>query len=162
MREKQLFAPVSEALESIFGEIHIAGHWMPFDCTPYYAPEMGKGLERRMLAFRKLVSQESLADIKHETNRIEERFMKDDARRVNIDPGYLLAERFVLATGKNYAHRIYIGGNIYADLTLVYHNGTFRPLPWTYPDYARADMLAFLHRVRKQYLEDKKMRMQQL
>ena len=74
--------------------------------------------------------------------------------RVNIDPGYLLFERFVLATGKNYSHRIYIGEGIYADLTLIYQQGAYRPLPWTYPDYSEKAMGQFLMLVRKKYRLD--------
>ena len=70
---------------------------------------------------------------------------------VNIDPGYLLHERFVLATGKNYSHRIHIGKGIYADLTLIFARGRYEPLPWTYPDYASENMLTFLKQVRKKY-----------
>jgi hypothetical protein len=75
---------------------------------------------------------------------------------VNIDPGYLLLERFVLATGKNYAHRIYIGQNIYADLTLTYAKGGFQTLPWTYPDYASPEIRDFLLQVRYKYSMDLK------
>ena len=73
---------------------------------------------------------------------------------INIDPGYLLMERFVLATGKNYSHRIYIGQNIYADLTLTYEKGHFKTLPWTYPDYAGEPIQSFLNKVRKRYAVD--------
>ena len=42
----------------------------------------------------------------------------------------MLLERFVLATGKNFAHRIYIGKEIYADLTLIFRKGRFEsPFP---------------------------------
>ena len=80
--------------------------------------------------------------------------MQDGKRSVNIDPGYLLYERFVLATGKNYSHRIYVGQGIYADLTLIFQKGAYRPLPWTYPDYADAPMADFLMEVRHKYGED--------
>ncbi|MGM0787653.1 MAG: DUF4416 family protein, partial [Thermodesulfobacteriota bacterium] len=99
---------------------------------------------------------DALAGIKHETNAIENEFAAGEKRRVNIDPGYLLRERFVLATAKNFSHRIYIGRGIYADLTLVYSKGNFRTLPWTYPDYAAEDMLGFLHKVRSKYVFDLK------
>ena len=75
-------------------------------------------------------------------------------RRVNLDPGYLLLERFVLASGKNFTHRIYIGQGIYADLTLMFQKGAFRTLPWTYPDYAARDMQSFLTQVRRKYAAD--------
>jgi hypothetical protein len=75
-------------------------------------------------------------------------------RTANIDPGYLLLERLVLATGKNYSHRIYIGRGIYADLTLIYRDGAYRALPWTYPDYAGEPLRRFLTAVRRKYAFD--------
>ena len=75
---------------------------------------------------------------------------------MNIDPGYLLLERFVLATGKNFTHRIYLGGGIYADLTLIYTRGDFQALPWTYPDYADPRMIRHLNQIRHRYTIDLK------
>ena len=86
----------------------------------------------------------------------ENRFEIDDKRQVNIDPGYLSAERFVLATGKNYTHRIYLSKGIFADLTLIFTKGNFHTLPWTYPDYADLRMIRFLKIVREKYLLDLK------
>ncbi|MBS3809489.1 MAG: DUF4416 family protein [Desulfobacterales bacterium] len=154
--EGDLILPVAQKLSEKFGDIDLASNWFAFDYTDYYEPEMGTGLLRRMMAFKSLVSQDALAEIKHATNEIEAQYCSKDKRRVNIDPGYLLRERFVLATGKNFSHRIYIGRGIYADLTLVYQKGAFRPLPWTYPDYTALDMLGFLQRVRSKYIFDLK------
>jgi hypothetical protein len=103
-----------------------------------------------------LIGQDQLADIKLVTNALEQARAADGRRRVNIDPGYLLLERFVLATGKNYSHRIYLGRGIYADLTLIYRQGAFRALPWTYPDYGGQPIGHFLHVVRRKYAVDKK------
>ena len=52
--------------------------------------------------------------------RLKKGFLDHNLRKVNIDPGYLLSSRFILATGKEYSHRIYIGKKVYADLTLMY------------------------------------------
>lgn len=156
MQQRDLFGSAAGVLEKQYGPIDIASRWLSFDFTSYYEREMGPGLSRRMMSFQNLISQEALADIKHAANHLEAQHSREGRRQINIDPGYLLLERFVLATGKNFAHRIYIGNNIYADLTLVYHDNSFRPLPWTYPDYARSDMLAFLDRVRKKYIYDQK------
>jgi hypothetical protein len=117
---------------------------------------MGEPLFRRVMAFGGLINQGALASIKRTTNAIEDTYAIEGKRRVNIDPGYMLAERFVLATGKNFTHRIYIGGGIYADLTLMYQKGAFRALPWTYPDYAGEKMQDFLTLVRDRYLRDMK------
>jgi hypothetical protein len=108
------------------------------------------------LAFKNLIDQEQLPDIKHQTNAIESAFTREGRREVNIDPGYLLLERLVLATGKNFSHRIYLRRGIYADLTLVYRKERFASLPWTYPDYADARLQAFLLEVREKYALDLK------
>ena len=113
---------------------------------------MGAPLYRRVFAFDKFIQQNDLAQIKHTTNQIEQKYSQNGKRMVNIDPGYLLHERFVLASGKNYSHRIYIGDGIYADLTLIYHKGSFQKLPWTYPDYSDRPMLTVLERVRNKYV----------
>ena len=154
MREKGLLDSLADELSAAFGAIDLISAWMPFDYTPYYEAEMGTPLFRRLLAFKKLIAQQALPQIKIATNALERHYMHDNRRRVNIDPGYLLYERFVLASGKNFSHRIYIGSGIYADLTLIYQRGNFQKLPWTYPDYADGPILSFLRQVRLKYSQD--------
>jgi hypothetical protein len=113
-------------------------------------------LFRRVIVYKTLIKQEMLADIKIRTNSIEDQLCDRGRRTVNIDPGYLLRERFVLATGKNFSHRIYIGRGIYADLTLIYRKGSYRTLEWTYPDYGAEPMIALLNLVRQKYIFDLK------
>jgi hypothetical protein len=151
MGNRELLAPAALDLVDRFGPVDMVSPWFAFDFTSYYAEEMGAPLFRRVLAFKRLVGQHALPEIKIETNRVEDRYRDKGSRRVNIDPGYLLLERFVLATGKNFSHRIYLDAGIYADLTLVFSRGEFRPLPWTYPDYAHADLRQFLQEVRSRY-----------
>ena len=38
----------------------------------------------------------------------------------------------------------YLRDGIYADLTLVFQKGGYRPLPWTYPDYRQGELLELL------------------
>jgi len=154
MQEKRYIAAAADALIEEFGPVDMASSWFPFDYTTYYEPEMGASLFRRILAFKTLIKQSELAQIKLVTNELEQEYSTGGKRKVNIDPGYLLHERFVLATGKNYSHRIYIGRRIYADLTLIYKDGRFRALPWTYPDYADERMLVYLQQVRNKYTFD--------
>jgi hypothetical protein len=156
MKDRALFEPLSVELAAGFGAVDMVSSWMPFDYTAYYEPEMGTPLFRRMLTYKELINQDELPEIKLATNRLEQSLAQNGRRRVNIDPGYLLYERFVLASGKNFSHRIYIGRNIYADLTLIYQGGGFAKLPWTYPDYADQPMLEFLTRVRRKYAVDLK------
>ena len=156
LKDKTLLPVLAAELEDRFGPVALVSPWMPFGYTAYYATEMGAPLLRRVLVFRDMMAQDGLARIKRATDAIEQTHMVEGKRCVNIDPGYLLLERFVLATGKNYSHRIYIGEGIYADLTLVFERGAFRPLPWTYPDYADRSLRGFLQRVRDQYAGDLK------
>jgi hypothetical protein len=154
LKERLLFAELATRLAARFSPPDLVSPWIPFAYTAYYEKEMGAPLWRRVLAFTGLIAQEGLAQIKLETNAMEHDFRAQGRRRVNIDPGYLLLERFVLATGKNFSHRIYIGQGIYADLTLVFRHGAFHALPWTYPDYADAPLSGFLQRVRGKYAAD--------
>jgi len=156
MKDKALAEPVAQELIDHFGPMDLLSAWFPFDYTDYYHSEMGRPLVRRVFSFIELIEQTFLADVKNITNRIEEKYFKNGSRRLNIDPGYLLLERFVLATGKNYSHRIYIGKGIYADLTLMYKDGGYQKLPWTYPDYLAEDMMKFLLKIRSKYTYDLK------
>lgn len=156
LKEKGLGVQIVKALVDKYGAVDMVSSWLPFNFTTYYNDEMGAPLFRRLVAFKQLIRQDSLSDIKLFTNGLEYEHSIDEKRVVNIDPGYLLHERFVLATGKNYSHRIHIGKGIYADLTLMFAKGEFEPLPWTYPDYASENILAFLKQVRKKYTIDLK------
>ena len=153
-RMPERMTAVAAKLGESFGPIDMVSPLFPFDFTTYYEKEMGSGLLRRIFVFKTLIQQDDLADIKVRTNAIETLFSTDSMRQVNIDPGYLLMERLVLATGKNFAHRIYIGKCIYADLTLIYQKNGYQPLPWTYPDYAQDAIRNFFALVRSKYMED--------
>jgi len=156
LRDKALLPEVARHLLVANGAIEMVSPWQDFSYTDYYNAEMGAPLYRRMLVFRELIVQNSLPQIKLSTNELEKAYAVNGRRQVNIDPGYLLLERFVLATGKNYSHRIHIGEGIYADLTLIFQEGGYQPLPWTYPDYGAPLMGAFLMQVRQKYGADLK------
>ncbi|MDA3916142.1 MAG: DUF4416 family protein [Deltaproteobacteria bacterium] len=144
-------------LEDLLGAVDMISPWLGFAYTDYYYKEMGSPLYRKVFVFKPLIAQDELARIKEKTNGIEDEFVTDGNRAVNIDPGYLVSSRFILATGKEYSHRIYIGRKIYADLTLMYSKKKgFQTLEWTYPDYASKTMISFLSKVRNKYLMDLK------
>ncbi len=156
MKDQSVLKPFAEQLDHAFGAIDMVSPWIPFDFTSYYETEMGTPLFRRILTFEKLVYQDELADIKLYTNEIETKYMQDGKRKINADPGILSHERFVLATGKNFTHRIYLKNGIFADLTLIFTQGRFQELPWTYPDYKDQTILSYLEKVRAKYLIDLK------
>ncbi|NIA10059.1 MAG: DUF4416 family protein [Nitrospiraceae bacterium] len=156
MKDKEIISRILYMLEDCFGDIDIISNWFNFDYTDYYYKEMGNPLFRRVTVFKKLIAQKDLAAIKKITNSFEKKWEKNQKRSINIDPGYLLLSRFILATGKDYAHRIYLDKGIYADLTLIYKQGKYCPLEWTYPDYASSEMIQFLKKTRQKYALDLK------
>ncbi len=152
LARKDLAAPVLRRLTAYYGPVDLAGPLWPFTATEYYAREMGGELWRCLAAFLHLAGPAHLADGKIFTNAVEQRFSMGGRRLVNIDPGYVAKERLVLATGKNYAHRLYLGRGIYGDLTLLAGAGGFQTLSWSYPDYAAGPLPELLFAVRRKYL----------
>jgi hypothetical protein len=152
--DDRLLNQVIAVLMERSGEVDFTSDILPFDFTEYYTEEMGEGLFRRLVTFLPLIPREKLVWIKRETNEIEEQFAVEGKRRVNIDPGYICAEHLILATTKGYTHRPYLGEGIHADLTLIYREGQFRPLDWTYPDYASSQVREILQGVRKRYVQE--------
>ncbi len=152
LAREDLGPAILQELSEFLGPPDLVGPWWPFTETDYYTPEMGPNLGRRLVSFLHLADPGQLPRWKVYTNQIEAGYTLGRRRMVNLDPGYLAKERLVLATGKNYSHRLYLGGGIYGDLTLIYERGRFRSLPWTYPDYAGGEMRALLDLVRRKYL----------
>jgi len=121
--------------------------------TDYYQAEFGLDLKKHFLVFTALIDPSHLPAIKVWTNGIEEKYMINNKRSVNIDPGYITQAKLVLATTKNYSHRIYLGKGIYGDVHLHYQRGEYHPNPWTYPDYADARNIMFFKQIRDDYLK---------
>jgi len=146
----QLVFAVEKEIEKDYGKIIQKSDIVPFDYTDYYEPELGKNIQRQWLVTNKLVNLSLLADIKNYARRIEAKYAtQDNNRRINIDPGLLTLSNFVLATTKNYGHRIYLRDGIFAETTLIFRNKTFQALDWTYPDYKNA--ISFFNKVRSEF-----------
>jgi hypothetical protein len=148
-----LLQEAKEALEAEWGAIDFESELLPFDHTPYYEREFGPGLVRRIWTFEPLVDPGNLPTIKLRTNELEQRRAVDGRRQVNLDPGYVSMAKLVLATTKNHGHRIYVGQGIYAEVTLQYRDGAYRPWPWTYPDYATRVYCALFEDIRRRYID---------
>ena len=149
---KDILGKIECDLYKAFGDFDFKSEPLFFDKSRYYEKEMGWPLYRFFYAFKTLIDPECLPDIKIKTNAIESTYMENDSRRVNIDPGYISLERLVLATGKNFTHRIYLTKGIYADLTLIFQKGNFLPLQWTFPDYASVELREMFAGIRSRYL----------
>lgn len=144
--------PLFLYLEDKFGSIDMVSQKYTFDKTDYYTNEMGPHLYRYFISFEDLVPSEKLPEIKLATNEVESAFLNErGGRNANVDPGFLTLQNLVLATTKNYTHRIYLGKGIYGDLTLIFQKGQYSPLPWTYPDYSDDETRHFFFKVREIY-----------
>ncbi|UCC12539.1 MAG: DUF4416 family protein [candidate division WOR-3 bacterium] len=135
----------------------LALHTTPqsFTHTAYYGKEMGEGLLRQWYAFDRLVDPAQLASLKIKSNEIELQYCTDKGgRSINIDPGLITLNNLILASTKNYSHRIYLGQGIYAEVTLLYRDKRFHALEWTYPDYREPASLEFFSEVRS-FLKEK-------
>jgi hypothetical protein len=151
-QDKRAVDSVWPTMEKIWGAFDVISEVRPFDYTGYYEEEMGRPLYRRWAFFKELVPQDRLVEIKWQALEIEKQWTVREKRRLNLDPGLITAERLVLATGKNFSHRIYLGQGIFGDLTLVFSKGTYRPLAWTYPDYKDEQAIGMLNKIREKYL----------
>lgn len=154
----ELLPEVKAHLEKAFGPVDSESETMLFDSTNYYEDEMGKHLVRKFYAFETLVEQDSLAGAKLATNALEKKFAgKMDVKRpVNLDPGLLLASKIILASCKDFSHRIYLGSGVYAEITLQYSSGrkgAWQTLPWTFPDYRKKEYHDFFTVLRQRYME---------
>lgn len=139
---------VLDILKRRFGEIDFLSQELNFDYTDYYYPELGKPLKRVFASFKRLLSEDELSDIKVYTIKLEKRLSRKDKRQINIDPGFLSLGKLILATTKNYSHRVYLGKGIFAEAALFYKDATFRPWPWAYPDYQSKEYIAIFNTMR--------------
>jgi len=154
--DEDLLAEARRRLGRELGPVDLVSDIWPFEATEYYRDEMGDRIRRQFVCFEELFSIERLPDVKRTTNAIELRLCDDLAlphatRPVNLDPGYLTLSKLVLATTKDYAHRLYIGRGMYAEVTLHYQRGGWQAWPWTYPDYAADTYQAFFQEARETY-----------
>jgi hypothetical protein len=156
-RHTEALARARGMLETAFGATGPVSEPFAFVETDYYQETMGSGLLKQFLAFRRLVDPAELAGIKLRTNDMEAKVAASgsfpEGRPLNLDPGLLTLGKFMLATTKDQGHRIYLRDGILAEVTLRYQAGAFEPWPWTYADYRRSDVHAFLLSAREYYRE---------
>ncbi|MCX7014064.1 MAG: DUF4416 family protein [Candidatus Sumerlaeota bacterium] len=156
-------APAGDLERRIAKEFSAIDHRLAefdFTMSDYYEGEMGERLRKRIVACERLIDPSDLVDIKLHTIRVERHYARPGGggRLLNIDPGWLDPSRVVLATGKDYAHRVYVGHGIYEEVTLIYRRRPpgFESLPWTYPDYRKMDVLKFFNEAREICLEQRR------
>jgi hypothetical protein len=156
-------AAAVKAISEFFGKIDLTSDVWPFTQTDYYKDEIGPNALRQFVSIGNLIDPGRLAQIKHDTNSLEQQlaeklkvFNADDVisseakqsqsldtnrlprrpdesgllamtplpRPVNLDPGFIEPSKLILASTKNFSHRIYIGNKMYAEVTLMYEKGS--------------------------------------
>lgn len=155
--DERCLAAARDAVLASLGAADFTSEAWTFDQTDYYAKEIGPNVLRQFVSLSQLVHPGDLAAIKHKTNQIEQQLAASLAtpypRPVNLDPGVIEPSKLILASTKNFAHRIYIGMRMYAEVTLVFDKGQWRTMPYTFPDYYRREYHEFLSLVRSRLVE---------
>jgi hypothetical protein len=165
-KEERVFQEALSIVEKRFGSIDFQSRLLSFTHTDYYREEFGEGLYKKIISFLKLIPPQDLPKIKIFTNKVEKRLsaarsipsLKAEVfwprmykRLINIDPGYLELSKLVLASVKDYAHRIYLNNGVYGETTLFYRDKTFRNHEYTYPDYRSQQYIAIFNQIRQIY-----------
>jgi len=132
---EETYKETIDLLEGDYGPIDFSSEAIDFTFTKYYCSEMGKSLQRKFISFKNLQDPANFVAIKLAAVDFEKKFSSREKRKINIDPGYINEAKLVLLTTKDYAHRVYLNDGIFAETTLVYRDGNFVDLPYTFPDY---------------------------
>ena len=139
----------------MWGPVGLESEPFAFDQTDYYAATMGPGLRKVFLAAAEPVDPSGLVDWKLATNAWEAEYAAGvsaapggEPRPLNLDPGYLTLGKLVLASTKDFAHRVYLGRGIYAEITLFYRRHRWEHHEWTFADYRQPGYHEFFTRCR--------------
>lgn len=162
----ELLEATKERIVRRYGELDPEGESadFPFPETATYRPQMGTGLSRRFFVLARRVPQDVLARVKHESIRIEDEIRAEWRaatgleRPVNIDPGLINDCRIILATTKDYSHRIYRRDGIWEEVTLVWRGGGWVSEPWTYRDFQNPAYHAFFTPFRERIIAPRRER----
>ena len=136
-----------------WGPIALESPRFDFAETHYYNATMGPGLKKVFFAFLRSFDPVALVDIKLATNQWEVEYAAaaghSEPRPLNLDPGYLTLGKLVLASTKDFAHRIYLSRGIYAEVTLQYKHRCWQHHEYTFADYRREDYQQFFTQCRE-------------
>jgi len=148
-KDPELIDRVRKKMEKKFGPIDCESPLLDFTYTKYYEKEFGTDIKRKFYGFERPVPEDSrLYKLKLITGKMESELTENGRRRINIDPGIISLSKLILFTTKDYNHRIYLNGGIFAEITLSFQDGSFRPWPWTYNDYKTGAYIDFFNNAR--------------
>ncbi|MCI0415753.1 DUF4416 family protein [bacterium] len=150
-RDISILETAIKRFKAEWGETDFESEDFVFDETDYYEPEMGAGLRRRFYSFEKLISPDRIVEAKLHCNAIEEQFLRDGHRQVNLDAGYLDTYKVILASAKFGGQKIYLRDGIYADMTLTMYKGKWESFVWGFPDFKSGKYDQALRHIRELY-----------
>ncbi|MBU8933798.1 MAG: DUF4416 family protein [candidate division Zixibacteria bacterium] len=142
-------------IERKFSRVECETIEIPCSTQDRYREEMGDNLQRRIFSFEQPVPVDSLPEIKANCHKIEPMFsdcVRDfHFRTVNIDPGILTPDKLVMASHREYNHRLYLGNGVFGQIELIHSQGQFMRLPWTNPDFCHSEAMDLFNRVRESF-----------
>jgi len=152
-RDEKLLEEVKDLLLKAYGEIDMESpHYKFSDISEYYDKEMGDGVYKVIYSFKNLIKREFVREVKLFAVELEQRYSIGSERQINLDPGLLTSENFLLTTGKNFSHRIYLGEGVFAEITLMFtKDNKIKELEWTYRDYLYEPAKSFLLKIRENF-----------
>jgi hypothetical protein len=130
-----LYEKTKGILSDKLGIVAKEGPEFDFSCTDYYTKEFGQGLKKRFIVMSTIILRTDLPKIKQFTCELETRFASNEKRQINIDPGYITLNNVVVASTKEFSHRIYLGEGIFGDLQMVLKKEKAEFFVHTYADY---------------------------
>lgn len=145
-------------LEKLLGPVDLESPLFPFEKTEYYASSMGEGLKRKFFTFTAITDPAALADWKLATNALEEQLkpaLQTDGRPerpINLDVGYITGAKLVLASTKDFAHRLYLKDGIFAEITMGFRGDSWVSHDFTFPDFKSGIYDDFLKKARDWHL----------
>ncbi len=151
-RHREALEWATQQLAAQYGSILMTSQDFSFHHTKYYDLTMGTGLIKRLLVFDAIVPPDILPEAKRFAIGLENQLAEigkfSDIRPLNLDPGLLQLGKFLLATTKDQAHRVYLRDGIFAEVTLRFQGRAFEIWPWTYADYREDAVREFLNQAR--------------
>jgi hypothetical protein len=146
---EEILDKVTKELIERYGEIEQESEPYEFNFTNYYENEMSSNLLKKFIVFKDLISRDEIANIKIETNELEDKYSKNNNRLINLDPGYLTKDNIILASVKESPYKVYISKGIFGHLTLIYGNKQWNANERTFPDFKNEKVQEFFLQVRK-------------
>jgi hypothetical protein len=142
-------------LERRFGRVQCETIDIPHANGEEYREEMGDSLQRRFFSFENLIQRDSLVEVKEFCHRVESQLgdhIHDYTfRTVNVDPMLVTPANLVLASHREFNHRIYLGSGVFGEVCLIWSRGKYCRLPWTDPDFCHDEAIDFFVRVRSSF-----------